>query len=118
MEKNENILKSKLDLSQNISNNLCKTILPSISYTPESPSLSIVKIAAVTIAPRKIYHPSVINACEAMFKKHPDQLTKDEEIKFNHYRKWKTYMNDPLETNVVYLLAGGLRKCLVCENLT
>ena len=53
-----------------------------------------------------------------MFKKHPDQLVTEENIKFNHYRNWKTEMGDPLESNVVYLPAGGLRTCLVCGHLT
>ena len=82
------------------------------------PSLSQVKNEGINIRPRKIYHPSIINACLALFKKHPDLLAQEEIIKFNEYRAWKKEVNDPLESNPVYLPIGGLRRCLVCENLT
>ena len=111
-------LKSKLKQVPNKSSDLVKTTLPTISFTPLKVKLSFVKNAAISIKPRKIYHPTIINACEAMFKKHPDQLVSEEIIKFNHYRNWKTEMGDPLESNVVYLPAGGLRTCLVCGHLT
>ena len=118
MKRMRDFLKSKLNLSQNIEPKLVKTILPCLTYTPESPNLNIVHNTTVSIKPRKIYHPAVINASIAMFKKHPDQLTQEEIIKFNHYKKFKAEMDDPLETNVVYLPLGGLRNCLVCGNLT
>ena len=104
-------LKSKLKQVPNKSSDLVKTTLPTLSFTP-------LKNAAISIKPRKIYHPTIINACEAMFKKHPDQLVSEEIIKFNHYRNWKPEMGDPLESNVVYLPAGGLRTCLLCGHLT
>ena len=75
-------------------------------------------MAIIDIQPRKVYHPSIINACDSMFKKHPDQMSKDEIVRFNVFRIWKTDNGDPLETNVVYLPIGGLRTCLICRHLT
>ena len=113
-----NYVKSKSDYLSKNSLNVGKTTLPSISFIPPIDNLTIVRNAGISIKPRIIYHPAVINACEAIFKKHPDQLEQDEIVKFNHYRKWKTEMGDPLESNIVYLPTGGLRNCLVCGHLT
>ena len=70
------------------------------------------------IRPWKFYQHSIINASDSLFKKHPDLLQPDDIIKFNHFRKYKSEIGDPLETNVVFLPIGGLRTCLVCGNLT
>ena len=70
---------------------LAQRILPSISISPQQPNLVYVKNEQVSIRPKKIYHPT---------------------------KKWKTEIGDPLEANVVYLPIGGLRKCLICGNLT
>jgi hypothetical protein len=43
------------------------------------PTLRIVKFQSTSIPPRPVYHPAIINACTAMFSKHPSRLT--EEIK-------------------------------------
>ena len=88
------------------------------SLYPEKPKLSFEKIEGIDIKPRKIYHPCIINACDTMFKKHPDLLANEEIIKFNEYRAWKKKRDDPLESNPIYLSIGRLRKCLICENLT
>merc|ERR1712129_617127 len=71
-------LKSKLKQVPNKSSDLVKTTLPTLSFTTLKVKLSFVKNAAISIKPRKIYHPTIINACEAMFKKHPDQLVSEE----------------------------------------
>ena len=113
-----NYVKSKSDSLSKNSLNLGKTTLPSISFIPPIDNLTIVRNANISIKPRKIYHPAVINACEAMFKRHPNQLEQDEIEKFNHYRKWKADMGDPVEYSLVYLPTGGLRNCLVCGHLT
>ena len=76
------------------------------------------KLAEIDVRPKKIYHPTIINCCETLFNKHPDHLSKKEIIKFNHYRKWKSEIGDPIEANPVYLPIGGLRNCLICTNLT
>ena len=88
------------------------------SLYPEKAKLSFDKIEGMDIKPRKIYHPCIINACFTMFRKHPDLLAQEEIVKFNEYRAWKKERDDPLEFNPIYLPIGGLRKCLVCENLT
>ena len=93
--------------------------LPQVDISPaKKANLKAVINLPISISPRKIYHPSIINASESLFKKHPDMLQQDEIIKFNHFKKYKSEIGDPLETNVVFLPIGGLRKCLVCENLT
>ena len=84
----------------------------------KQPNLTSVKLQEHNIRPKKIYHPCIINACDTMFKKHPDCLTKDEIEKFNKYRSWKSAIGDPIESNPIYLPIGGLRKCLICANLT
>ena len=91
---------------------------PTIDIPPTQQQLSVVKLQEINIRPKKIYHPSIINACECMFQKHPDNLFKEEIDKFNHYRKWKSEIGDPLEANPIYLPIGGLRKCVICANLT
>ena len=60
----------------------------------------------------------MIKCINTMFNNHPDALTQEEIIKFNHYKRWKSESGDPLETNPIYLPIGGLQKCLVCQNLT
>jgi hypothetical protein len=50
------------------------------------PTLKIVKFQSTSIPPRPVYHPVIINACTAMFSKHPSQLTEDENNKFKAYR--------------------------------
>ena len=91
---------------------------PTIDIPPTQKQLSVVKLQEINIRPKKIYHPSIINACECMFKKHPDNLSKEEIDKFNQYRKYKSEIGDPLEANPIYLPIGGLRKCVICANLT
>ena len=94
--------------------------LPHIDILPPEPILMIQNQegSQISIRPRKIYHPTTINACESLFKKHPDMLQPEEVIKFNNFRKYKKEVGDPLETNVVFLPIGGLRKCLICGHLT
>ena len=96
---------------------LSTTTLPSFSTSSKYLNLSVVKNTEVNIKPRKIYHPTTINACLTMFNNHPDALTQEEIIKFNHYKSWKRESGDPLENNPIYLPTGGLRKFLVCQNL-
>ena len=97
---------------------LSATHLPHIDISPALKRLSISNQDQISVRPRKIYHPCIINASDSLFKKHPDLLQPDEIVKFNNFRKYKSEIGDPLETNVVFLPIGGLRKCLVCGNLT
>jgi hypothetical protein len=89
-----------------------------INIPPEQPKLTVVKENQIDIKPKKIYHPTILNACKTMFDKHPDHLSQEEIQKFNHYRSWKSEIGDPIEANPIYLPIGGLRKCLICSNLT
>jgi hypothetical protein len=109
-----------LDISPSPQNELSFCSQPTIAIPPANPQpkLSPEKLEGINIRPKKIYHPTIINACDALFKKHPDQLSREEIENFNQYRKMKLEMGDPLETNPIYLPIGGLRKCLICANLT
>ena len=80
--------------------------------------LNIVTIQSTSIPPRPVYHPAIINACTAMFAKHPSELRQDEVEKFKRYRNHKTQIGEPLETEIIYLPSGGLRTCLNCKELT
>ena len=72
----------------------------------------------ISIPPKPVYHPAIINACKAMHDKHPDELNKEEVEKFNFYIRHKMNTGDPIEHNVIYLPMGGLRNCMQCGNLT
>ena len=89
-----------------------------ISISLKHHNLAYFKNEQISIRPKKIYHPTVINACNSLFGKHPDKLINEEILKFNQYRKYKLDLCDPLEANPIYLPIGGLRKCLICSNLT
>ena len=89
-----------------------------IIIPPNQPKLAANKQTEINIRPKKIFHPTVINACDTLFKKHPDYLTKEEIKKFNNYKSWKSGIGDPIEANHIYLPIGGLSKCLICANLT
>ena len=90
----------------------------SVSYIPPAPILNLTKNLPISIPPRRIFHPAVINACQSMFKKHPSQLSPEEVEKFNKYKQYKLQVGDPVEQNVVYLPIGGLRTCLQCGQPT
>ena len=94
------------------------TTLPSLSYLPPAPNLSITKNPAISIPAKRIYHPAIINACQALLRKHPSQLTQEEVAKFNEYKNYKLQQGDPLEDSIVYLPSGGLRTCVQCAQLT
>ena len=101
--------------------NLAVSFQSSMDIPPNSqkmPNLNIVKIQSISIPPRPVYHPAIINACSAMFDKHPSKLRQDEVDKFMRYRNHKTKIGEPLETEIIYLPSGGLRNCLNCRELT
>jgi hypothetical protein len=100
---------------------LVSSLLSSIDIPPiikKKPKLQIVKIQSTSISPRPVYHPAIVNACDAMFAKHPSKLNPDEVQKFKLYQNHKTKIGEPLETEVIYLPIGGLRTCLNCRELT
>ena len=114
-------LKSKANACSFSKSNL--SICPQITIDIPStiglqPKLATTKLPEINIKPKKIYHPSIINACNSMFKKHPDNLSQEEIEKFNTYRSWKSQIGDPFESNPIFLPIGGLRTCLICANLT
>ena len=88
------------------------------NISPQEPKLSSTKLEDINIRPKKIYHPTVISACDTLFGKHPDLLSNEEILKFNNYRSWKSDIGDPIEENPIYLPIGGLRRCVICANLT
>ena len=109
-----------LDISPSLPNEAL-SICPQTPITippTQQPKLATVKLTNIDINPKKIYHPTIINACNSMFNKHPDRLSTEEIVKFNKYKRWKSEIGDPFESNPIYLPIGGLRKCLICENLT
>ena len=99
--------------------NLVASPLSSIDIPPVVKKISNLNIVkSISIPPRPVYHPTIINACTAMFAKHPSQLRPHEVEKFNYYRKRKSQIGEPLEQEIIYLHSGGLRTCLNCRELT
>ena len=95
--------------------NLVASPLSSIDIPPvvkKISNLNIVKSQSISIPPRPVYHPTIINACTAMFAKHPSQLRPHEVEKFNYYRKRKSQIGEPLEQEIIYLPSGGLQIAL------
>ena len=84
---------------------------------PKEPVLSIMNNAPISIPPREVYHPAIINACKAICDKHPSQLTTEEAHKFNFYLERKCEMGQPVESDLVYL-PSSMRNCLHCGYLT
>ena len=108
-------------LPQNPRSNLEITCMPNIDIPPiykEKSKLNLVKCNSTSIPPRTVYHPIVVNVCQAMFSKHPKNLTPEEVAKFNIYKERKKQIGEPLESEVIYLPTGGIRTCLNCGELT
>ena len=79
--------------------------------------LSVIKNSSISINPRPIFHPAIINASIAFYKKHPSDLTPEELEKFKFYLKWKREGGEPVETDIVYL-PSSMRNCLHCGHPT
>ena len=62
----------------------------------KQPKLDIVKSQSTRIPPHPVYHPTIVNACDAMFEKHPSKLNPDEVKKFKMYRTRKMQIGKPL----------------------
>ena len=84
----------------------------------KTPKLSIRKNGTTSIPPRSVYHPAIINASNAMFQKHPSQLSPEELQKFKYYQEHKIRIGEPLETEIIFLPSGGIRTCLNCGEIT
>ena len=98
--------------------NLDVTRMPSIDLPWIRPKLSCVALQPITIPPRLIYHPNIINACNAFFSKHPRDLTSEEIQKFNTYQNHKIQIGEPIESEIIYMPSGGIRTCQNCGELT
>ena len=79
--------------------------------------LSVVRNASVSINPRRIYHPAIINASKSFFNKHPSELLDEEKEKFKFYLNHKRASGEPVETDIIYL-PSSMRDCLHCGHPT
>ena len=70
--------KSKLSMSTS-----AQIDIPPVDLPP--PNLSIQIQPAVSIPPRTVYHPAIINACQEMFGKTPGLLNHEEVCEFKYY---------------------------------
>ena len=80
-------------------------------------NLSISRCTLTNIPPRPIYHPAIINASIAFFKKHPSELSEEEVAKFKCYLQRKKELGEPVETDVIYQPSSP-RDCLHCGHPT
>ena len=87
------------------------------TYSKTQKKLTVDKPTLISITPRKIYHPAVINACLSMHGKHPSDLNDDEVNKFNLYIQWKRERGEPIETDIIHC-PSDLRACLHCGHPT
>ena len=93
----------------------CETV----TVPPEVPkrTLSTEKVATVSIPPRKVYHPAIINASKAFYDKHPSELSQEEKEKFKFYIQHKRSCGEPVETDIIYL-PSSMRNRLHCGHPT
>ena len=98
--------------------NACVLPATDIPPTPSKSNIKFARNQAVSIPPRPIYHPAIVNASEAIFGKHPDDLTHEEVNKFTVYRRQQRHIGEPLEEQTIYLPSGGMRSCVNCGELT
>ena len=66
----------------------------------------------ISIPPRPVYHPAIVNACEAIFGRHPDDLTPEEYNRYNTFRRQQSQIGKPLEEQIINLPSGGMRSCV------
>ena len=76
-------------------------------------SLSVAKNSSISIAPKLIYHPAIINASKAFYGKGPSELSKAEKSKFKFYLDRKKELGEPVESDIVFL-PSSMRDCLHC----
>ena len=82
------------------------------------PCLSIESQPVISIPPKKIYHPAIINACYAITgKHHPNQLLPEEVKKFKAYIDRKREMGEPVESDLLYV-PTSMRNCMHCGHPT
>ena len=96
--------------------NLTSSLQSSINVSPKNhvPNLMAVKMAPLSIPPRRIYHPNIINACKQHYSKHPSQLNPEEVEKFKFYKEYyEREYGKTIEEDVIFRPAG-MRDCLHC----
>ena len=76
--------------------------------------LSIEKLLNISIPPKTIYHPAIINATKSFYGKHPSELSSEECEKFNWYLEHKRNSGEPVESDIIYL-PSSMRNCLHCD---
>ena len=81
---------------------------------PRKPILSIEKLSNISIPPKTIYHPAIINATKSFYGKHPSELSSEECEKFNWYLEHKRNSGEPVESDIIYL-PSSMRNCLHCD---
>ena len=84
---------------------------------PTSKTLSTKKLAPISIPPRAIYHPAIINATQSFYQKHPSELSYEEKKEFKLYLDQKKARGQPVEEDLIYL-PTSLRNCLHCGHPT
>ena len=84
---------------------------------PPPKMLSTTSLAPISIPPRAIYHPAIINATKSFYNKHPSDLSTEETREFKIYLEQKQARGDPVEQDLIYL-PSSMRKCLHCGHLT
>ena len=112
VQENSSFLPTKPKLGLSI---LASTSTPVQSFNH---NLSISPVKSLSIPPKKIYHPAIINVCQSLFEKHPDHLQPEEILKFHQYKNWKLEKGEPIEEDLMYLPCGGMKRCLHCNHLT
>ena len=85
---------------------------------PKPVKLTAVMNPTISVPPRTIYHPAVINASKSRYNKHPSELSKEEFKSFNQYlHKKRDVYGEPVEFDPIYL-PTSMRNCLHCGHLT
>ena len=81
------------------------------------PILSTRQLTNISIPPKTIYHPAIINATKSFYGKHPSELSPEECEKFNWYLEQQHNRGEPVESDIIYL-PSSIRNCLHCILLT
>ena len=106
--------KSDSEVQTQTMNDVSDAICQTEPAAPRKPTLSTVCVSNVSIPPKKIFHPAIINATKAIYGKHPSELTLEETEKFNWYLEHKRNCGEPVESDIIYL-PSTMRNCLHCD---
>ena len=78
---------------------------------PVPRTLTTTKLAPLSIPPKVIYHPAIINATQSFYQKHPSELSKKEMKELKFYHDQKQARGQPVEEDLIYL-PTFMRNCL------